>query len=247
MGKLMKYEFRKTMFSKLVLLAITGLAELVYLAGVFLKWDDGLAWGVGGLALCGMIGIFYIGIESLLIWHRDLNTKQSYMLFLTPRNSFQVLGAKVLENGISIFLTGVFFALLAAIDWSIGILYIGGLEEFLDVIQNMAASINVNLEIPVAEILLVFFSFLAGWLLMIVTGYFAILLCASVLAGKRFSGFVSFVLYMLLTWGEGAVLNLIPSMENFRLEYTLVILGSLVLSLVLYGVSGWMTEKKLSV
>ena len=41
-------------------------------------------------------------MESVNVLHRDLNTKQSYMLFLTPKSSYQILGAKILENGISI-------------------------------------------------------------------------------------------------------------------------------------------------
>ena len=106
MLKLIKYEFRKTFLSKLILLAITALAEILFLAGVFLKWDKGLAIGTIGLVMCAVIGIFYIGIESLLVFHRDLNTKQSYMLFMTPKTSYHVLGSKVLENGISIFLAG---------------------------------------------------------------------------------------------------------------------------------------------
>ncbi|HIR13234.1 MAG TPA: hypothetical protein IAB31_04845 [Candidatus Choladousia intestinavium] len=247
MGKLMKYEFRKTMFSKAVLLVITALVEIFYLFGVFLKWEKGLGIGVLGLVLCASVGIFYIGIESLLIWHRDLNTKQSYMLFLTPRNSFQILGAKVLENGISLFLAGVFFALLAAADWTIGMIYIGGLEEFVDLLQNFAASINVNLEIPVREILVTFFACIASWLLMVVTGYFAILLSASVLAGKKFSGFVSFVLYMILMWVDGMFLDLVPALKDFTIQYVLIILAALLLSAVYYFVSGWIMEKKLSV
>ena len=119
MLKLMKYELRKTMFSKFILLIVTAITEIAYLIGVFFDWDKGLAIGIIGLLCCAMFGILYIGIESLLVFHRDLNTKQSYMLFLTPTNSYQVLGAKVLENGISILLTGACFAALAAIDLSL--------------------------------------------------------------------------------------------------------------------------------
>ena len=36
MLKLMKYEFRKTAFSKFVLIAITVVAELAFLLGIFL-------------------------------------------------------------------------------------------------------------------------------------------------------------------------------------------------------------------
>lgn len=35
MLKLMKYEFKKTMFSKLILLVVTVLAEAAFLVGVF--------------------------------------------------------------------------------------------------------------------------------------------------------------------------------------------------------------------
>lgn len=247
MSRLMKYELRKTMFSKLVLLAVVAAAELIYLAGVFLKWDDGLAWGTLGLAFSAVIGIFYIGIESLLILHKDLNTKQSYMLFLTPQNSYQVLGAKVLENGISIFLTGAFFAVLTAVDVSIGILYIGGLEEFLDLLQELAISLHIEIASYTDAILMTFFATLASWLLMIVTGYLAIILSATVLAGKKLSGLVSFLLYMGLVWVSGAVMNLIPEMDNLNLHAGLVLGVTFVLIAIMYLISGWIMERKLSV
>lgn len=44
MLKLMKYELRKTAFSKLVLLVITAVAEIAFLIGVFWKKDNILAW-----------------------------------------------------------------------------------------------------------------------------------------------------------------------------------------------------------
>ena len=39
MLKLMKYEFKKTMFSKLILLVVTVLAEAAFLVGVFGEWE----------------------------------------------------------------------------------------------------------------------------------------------------------------------------------------------------------------
>lgn len=46
MLKLMKYELRKTAFSKLVLLVITAVAEIAFLIGVFWKKDNILAMGI---------------------------------------------------------------------------------------------------------------------------------------------------------------------------------------------------------
>ncbi|MDO4297478.1 MAG: hypothetical protein Q4C59_03240 [Lachnospiraceae bacterium] len=247
MLKLMKYEFRKTMFSKMILLVITAAAEIAYLIGVFFEWEKALGIGIAGLVFCALIGITYIGIDSLLVFHKDLNTKQSYMLFLTPRNSYQVLGAKVLENGISIFLAGVFFAVLAAVDATVGILYIGGLKEFLDIVKQVASSISININIAPGELLLGFFTALASWLMMIVTGDLAIVLSATVFAGKKFSGLVSFLLYLLLGWGSGVLLDHLPEVRDANLQLAMIIAGAFVISAVMYGIAGWIMERKLSV
>ena len=55
MLKLMKYELRKTAFSKLVLLAITAVAEIAFLIGVFWKKDNILAMGIIFLVMCTII------------------------------------------------------------------------------------------------------------------------------------------------------------------------------------------------
>lgn len=247
MLKLMKYEFRKTMFSKLIILIITALAEAAYLLGVFLKWNNGLAWGLVGLSLCAVIGIAYIGIDSLLVFQKDLNTKQSYMLFLTPQSSYQILGAKVIENGLSIFLAGAFYAALAALDFTVGVLYIGGVKGFLDVIRDLSVQIRLDISITPESVLLVFFTILASWLMMIVIGYMAILLSATVFAGKRFSGLVSFLIYLLITWAANAVINLVPDVANEMQQYCLVIGAALVVTAVIYVAAGWIMEHKLSV
>ncbi|MCD7763729.1 MAG: hypothetical protein LUI14_11160 [Lachnospiraceae bacterium] len=247
MGKLMKYEFRKTMFSKIVLLVITGVLEIVFLAGVFLNWDNGLGLGTIGLTLCAIIGIFYIGIESLMVFHRDLNTKQSYMLFLTPYNSYQILGAKVLENGISIFLAGCFYAALAALDLAIAIGYLGGLKELLEMIQIFLEQLEITITFTTVDSLLFVFEILASWLMTVVTGILAVVLSATVLAGKRFSGLVSFLLFFLIAWGCSALMNRIPDTLAVTTFYLLSILAALACTAVMYLISGWIMERKLSV
>ena len=247
MRKLMKYELRKTLFSKLILLAVTAVAEAAFLAGVFLKWDNGLGAGISLLIFCTMLGVFYIGVESLRVFNRDLNTKQSYMLFLTPKSSWQILGAKVMENGISIFVTGLFFAALAAIDVSVAVLYIGGLQEFLDTVRRVTSMLRVEISVSSGEILIVFFSALSSWLMAITTGYLAIVLAATVLAGKRFSGLVSFVLYLLIMFAESELISHLPDLGSLLANSGAVIAAGFVLTGLMYGLSCWIMERKLSV
>ena len=246
MIKLIKYEFRKTLFAKLVLLLVTAVAEILFLAGVFAEWDNGVGFGVVGLALCAIVGIMYVGIDSLLVFHRDLNTKQSYMLFLTPRNSFQILGAKVLENGISIFVAGLFYSALAFFDFTTAVLHIGGLDEFLEILDSVLHSINIDIDWNRAFV--VFAVMLASWLMTVVTGYLAIVLCATVLSGKRFSGLVSLIIFVILNWLAGTVMNHMPGgQEDIMTRFAFVIVAALVIAAIMYVITGWIMEKKLSV
>ena len=246
MLKLMKYEFRKTAFSKLILLVITAVVEIAFLLGVFLEKDNLLAIGVALLSMCAVVGIFYIGLESVIVLHRDLNTKQSYMLFLTPKSSYQILGAKVLENGISIALTGVFFAALAAIDVTVATLYIGGVKELMNLVRTFL-EINWSFNLNPVEIALYFFGLLASWIVYIVNADLAVILSASVLAGKRGSGLVSFLIFVILSTLLGMVLDYIPSLASIELTFVLYIAASFALAAMLYMISGWIMEKKLSV
>lgn len=246
MLKLMKYEFRKTAFSKLILLSITFLFEIVYLLGIFLKKDSFISTGITSLTLCAIMGILYIGLESVTILHRDLNTKQSYMLFLTPKNSYQILGAKILENGISILLTGVFFTALAAIDIAVAYFWVDELKEIWDLVQNVLY-VNMKLSVEPDVIVFFFFTALSGWITYIVNADLAVILSASVLAGKKASGLVSFVIFILLSTLVGMGLDRLPSLHTPELTYALYIGASLVISALLYLAGGWIMEKKLSV
>lgn len=246
MLKLMKYEFRKTAFSKLILLSITFLFEIVYLLGIFLKKDSFISTGITFLTLCAIMGILYIGLESVTILHRDLNTKQSYMLFLTPKNSYQILGAKILENGISILLTGVFFTALAAIDIAVAYFWVDELKEIWDLVQNVLY-VNMKLSVEPDVIVFFFFTALSGWITYIVNADLAVILSASVLAGKKASGLVSFVIFILLSTLVGMGLDRLPSLYTPELTYALYIGASLVISALLYLAGGWIMEKKLSV
>ena len=224
MLKLMKYELRKTAFSKLVLLVITAVAEIAFLIGVFWKKDNILAMGIIFLVMCTIFGVIYIGIESVNVLHRDLNTKQSYMLFLTPKSSYQILGAKILENGISIIMAGAFFAALAAIDVTVATLYIGGLKEMINLVSSF---MEVNWSVTFTDL--------------------SVILSASVLAGKKGSGIAGFLIFLVISSVIGKLLDLIPVLKSMELTFVLYIAASFAIAAVLYVISGWIMEKKLSV
>ena len=246
MLKLMKYEFRKTGFSKLILLVITLVAEVGFLLGVFLEKDRLLATGIMILFLCVVIGIAYIGLESVMTLHRDLNTKQSYMLFLTPHSSYEILGAKVLENGISILVTGLFFALLAALDLLVATLYIGGVKEMMDMV-NRFLDVSMNVVVSPKDAAFLFFTALASWMVYIANADLAVILSATVLAGKKASALAAFGIFLVLSWLMGTGLDHLPEVRSGDLQFVIYIMAAMAISAGLYLASGWIMEKKLSV
>ena len=133
MGKLFKYEFRKTWAMKLIILGLAAIAEIAFLAGVFLRNSAGNTDGLIAttaviLAFLAMGGVMLIGIQSVMTLHRDMNTKQGYMLYMTPKTSYQILGAKMAENGLSLALAGAFFFLLGFLDVTLLLSKLGQLE-----------------------------------------------------------------------------------------------------------------------
>ena len=82
MSKLLKYEFRKTWALKLIILGITAVAELAFLIALFLDQENHGLIGLTCMLLffIAMGGTMLIGVQSVLTLHRDMNTKQGYML-----------------------------------------------------------------------------------------------------------------------------------------------------------------------
>ena len=194
MFKLFQYEFRKSLFPKLVFLCITGVFEVVFLIGAFGEKETPTGIGIVGLTFAALAGIAYMGIESILTLYRDLTTKQSYMLFMTPNSCYKILGAKVLECGASILLAGAFFFALGALDITLLFGKMGQLNQLWQTIQSFLTSFTFNgraLEINMQSLSAFTFALLTSWISIITTAYLADVISAALLNGKKHNGIIS--------------------------------------------------------
>lgn len=116
MKHLLKYEFRKTRTVKNAVLISTCIFEILFLLGLICNVPVLLGTGTMGLSFCATLGMLILGLVSITVLYRELNSPQSYMLFLTPNSSYKIIGAKVLENGITLAGGGICFTVLAGID-----------------------------------------------------------------------------------------------------------------------------------
>ena len=98
MLKLMKYEFRKTMFTKLILLGITAVAEAAFLISLYTNKEGSLAASIGILTLLAIGGVLVIGLQSVLTLHHDMNTRHRITSMIIDRCRHHVSYALIPDN-----------------------------------------------------------------------------------------------------------------------------------------------------
>lgn len=255
MNKLMKYEMRKTMSAKLILLGITAVLEILFLVGLYTEKHDLMGTGAVLLAILAIGGILVIGLQSVVTLHRDMNTRQGYMLFMTPNSCYRILGAKVLENGLSILLGGVFFFALGALDITLLFSKEGNLQDLWEMIEKLLQSLDQTLQFNLESLACFAFLMLAAWIATVTAAYLADVVSAALLNGKKMNGLISFVIFLALSFLASVLTKWVLHLmmpdsairENINLYHFLRGVVSLILSGVMYVATAQIMEKKLSV
>ncbi len=253
MGKLIKYEFRKQLMSKIVVGIVIAVLQLVYLAGVIVDNGDWAAIGMGGTLLVAMISLLYFSFESVVTYSNDLKTKQSYMLFLTPRNMFQIVGAKLLTTILQIFVCGCAFAAIGIGDVLLICARKGDIKELIEAVKDFFQALT-GVEIRLIEIIYVILMMLIAWLVFIALAMFAITLSTTLLSNWKFKGVASVVIYFALDWCVSKVASLATPTGFLEGEHIVVnteawaFIGVYVVALALcYVGTALLLDKKVSV
>ncbi len=247
MSKLLKYENRKSLFYKLVILGVTAVMEIIFLIGVIGKYENPMFIGILGLVFTAVSGIAFIGIESVITLYRDLTTKQSYMLFMTPNSSYKILGAKAIENSFSILLCGVFFGGLAYLDLSLVAKQYDIFGSFTDMVNNFLTALDPRLAITGKAVAAAVFMLICSFILKIITGYLAVVLACTILSGKRGAAIISFVIYVVISILTTVLVQKVPESMEAVSRMMVMALIQLALSVVMYFITAWLMDKKLSV
>ena len=246
MLRLLKYELRKTLMAKLILLGITLVAQAVFLAGLWGKKEDTLTTGTALLFFVAVTGIALMGILSVVTLHKDMNTRQGYMLFMTPNSCYKILGAKVLECALSLLLAGAFFFALGWLDLSL-VLGEGTNQQIWDMFNQMVRAVNEKIVLDAPHISALMFELTADWLCTISTAYLADVVSSSLMNGKKANWLVTCLLFLALNYGITKILKLVPA----SLGVIPVLLWQGVIALVfagvMYVVTARLMDKYLSV
>lgn len=248
MSKLLKYEFRKSRNILLIILILAAVGEAGFLLGLPLSSGSLLTAGVMILTLTGSFGFLLLAVAGIDRLYRELNSKTSYMLFLTPRSTYQILGAKLVESIVSLALTAVIFGLLAVADLCLfGSFSMGGTAFFRMVMQMFGGEYTVTKE-EIQLIALVVLMTFGFWVYFVMTAFLAIILQATVLNGRKGGGWLSFlfflVLFILVNLLGARISNSASGSVSEYFVYFLVCMGFTVLY---YFLGSRIMDRKLSV
>ncbi len=245
MLRLLKYELRKTLFAKLILLAITAVAEAVFLYGFWANQQTPLAVGAGLLFMIAVSSITLMGILSLVTLHKDMNTKQGYMLFMTPNSCYKILGAKVIECAISVMLAGAFYFGLGVLDFSLILEEHDVFHQIWDIIYEILRSVNIDLSL--SNIAAFVFYILSSWLCTVTTAYLADVISSSLLNGQKWNLLITFLIFLALNYGIRKAASLVPSTIGVVAMFFWQGLIALALAGIMYVITARLMEKYLSV
>lgn len=231
------------------MLCITAIMELFFLIGLYGDNDNIFSASCFFLFIMAFVATVIIGVHSMKLLKNDLNTKQAYMLFMTPNNSYKILGAKVIENAVSIFLTGAFYFLLGALDMTLILGKYGGLSDLIEFVNEFLAYRDMDM-ISVGLMASYAFVQIAHWLYIIAVAFFAIVLSATFFNGKKWNSFASLGIFLAIVIIVNIILNAIFGGAGFAvsaMQNVVMAVVFIVLSVIMYFITAWIMDNSLSV
>lgn len=251
MGKIIKYEWKKQRTSRRIIFFGLLICLLAFAFGTIFKKDTFIFTSTGIMLFCSFLVIFYTGIESLLVFNRDLRTKQSHMLWMIPKSTYEILGAKFLAAILQMLFVFTVFAAAGLICILIMLATFGEINMLFVFVREAFQSLfnlHINWGMVISVLTLIFLS----WVLVIMTGFLAVILSRTLFLNSRFSGLLSVILFVIINYIIERIFYLIgdlfitsdmaffPVMTYTLIYYTIACAG-------LFGISGILADKKLSV
>lgn len=253
MGKLIKYEFRKQLLSKIVVALVIGGLEAFFFLGLIVDNDDWMGTAMGLFVMAAVFSLIYFSFEAIITYSNDLKTKQSYMIFLTPCNMFQVVGAKLITTIVQIVLVGGVYLTIGILNGLVIVARYGSLKQLIEIITQLFDTLS-GVEIRLMDIVFLIVMFLVTWMVFVAMAMFAITLSTTVLSNKKGKGVVSIALYFFIDWLVMKVASLVTPTKMMESDYLVVnseawaYIGVYAAALVLcYIGTALLLEKKVSV
>ena len=247
MLKLMKYEIRKQMLSKIIMAVILAALVIFFMVGAFKDSADIMAAATAIMVLTMVISVGYGAIEFTNVYEKDLNTKQSYMLFMVPHSARSILGAKILSAIVQIALILVSFGLAIGGCLSVFIVKNEGLKGLLEQLKVFAVGL-FSIKLDITTLIQVFAVIAILWLFIVMLSIFITTAMNTVMNKNKLITFLSGIVYIVLFYLVFKVLIWICDLSLPDVAVDVLSYGYMIaIDIILFVGTAWLIEKKLSV
>ena len=210
MGKLMKYEWKKQRTSRMIVMVALAVCVLTFLGGMLVEKDALMGISATLLLVGSYFVVFYMGIESILILNRDLKTKQSYMIWMTPKSVWEILGAKFVVAIAQMFFVFALYAIVGLLCFVGTIQYVGELGNVFAIIRDSFIRVSGEGQL-IAQIIWNLLCIFVGWTEVVMVGYLAVIVSRTILRDSKYAGGISIVAFFVITFIIEKIYNLISN------------------------------------
>lgn len=225
MFKLIKYEYRKDLPLYIIILSVI-VALAGYLAiSIIAKSNINIGISTILYMLGGWGAVMFIMVIGVISYAREINSRTSYMSFMAPVTTFEIVGAKYISFMITTVVATSIYVAFAYMNITLA------LSQFEE-IHDMAELIDYILVYYETDLIEIFATF-AGilftiWLTILLTvnyAYLAITLSSTILANKRGKAWLAIGLFVGIRMVTSMIEYFIPKFE-FGTSFTEILLSN---------------------
>lgn len=200
MLKLTKYELIKTRVPLGLVGALFAILEGYFLYGVLTdkSYHAGIAAGL--LAIYSMTCFFIVFAMAINNYSKELASKSSYLIFMTPNSTFKIVLSKMLSTLLVGVVIVAIITILAVIDMSIMFDKFSSLNNWKKFFEYALENMGINTALLLPTIIGYIIEFLINFFSIVTMIYLAITLSSTLLQNSKFKGFLSFALVVLFTY-----------------------------------------------
>ena len=202
MLKLTKYELRKNLLGIGIVAGIICVLQALFMFFCLTENINYTSLFGGLLIIAASVSYFIVFIFGVVTYYRELSSKSSYLIFMTPNSSLSIITSKLLYTliiGIGISAIFIGFGVLDLAD---------ALKNFSEMLKIMGIDV-VNIIINIVAGII---SFLIAFFFLISLAYFAITLSSTALQNNKIKGFISVILFCVLAYATIKISSLLPEL-----------------------------------
>jgi len=211
MLKLTKYELRKNLLGIGIVAGIICVLQALFMFFCLTENINYTSLFGGLLIIAASVSYFIVFIFGVVTYYRELSSKSSYLIFMTPNSSLSIITSKLLYTliiGIGISAIFIGFGVLD-IFMMAGVF--GDLADALKNFSEMLKIMGIDVVNIIINIVAGIISFLIAFFFLISLAYFAITLSSTALQNKKIKGFISVVLFCVLAYAT-KISSLLPEL-----------------------------------